>query len=285
MARLGSASCAKALTRSLTSFRHVLNTASGASLATLAAMKTITQLLALIGALAACSAPSTIGPSQPLPATIAPSQATPSATVAPASTPLPLPSVAAVCGAGAGETWVAIPSAANLFGAGLDAPPAPGGGGGGVPPPSIELPDGDTRLVRFPCTDGLTDCCSGIPAIGPAGYVGVTPTDVESHGGIAGLVTADVTMFLAGVFLTDEPPAEPAPERLEIKELDFKRLEPALGQTFYIGDGAGKTFVAPAGSTRLFVGFVDAAGFTGLPGWYANNRGALEAVVAIEVRS
>ena len=44
--------------------------------------------------------------------------------------------------------------------------------------------------------------------------------------------------------------------------------------------GAGKTFVVPPAATRLYLGFVDASFFVGEPGFYANNRGALEASIS-----
>lgn len=208
------------------------------------------------------------------------------ATIAPTFRPFPTPTaMVAVCKAGPDETWVAVDAKANLFGAGLDAAPAPGGGGGGVLPPVVELPSGGTRLVTFPCTGGLTDFAGGPPSLGPEGFVGLQTTDVESFGGIAGMLLKGQVMFLAGVFITSDAPAAPAPERLDFTDnVDFERLEPGLGQTFFIGDGAGQTFVAPAGATRLYLGFVDGYVFTGKPGWYGNNPGALEATVAITVR-
>lgn len=240
-----------------------------------------TGLLALV--LGAC-APSSV--QTPAPA----AAVTPAPTVAPTVTatrvPLPSPTAAvAVCKAGSDETWLAVDAQANIFGAGLDAAPAPGGGGGGVLPPVIELPLGGTRLVTFPCTGGLTDFALGTPTLGPEGFVGLQTTDIESSGGISGLLMKGQVMFLAGVFITNSPPVGPAPERLDFTDnTKFVRLEPELGQTFFIGDGAGQTFVAPQGATRLYLGFVDAYVFLGQPGWYGNNRGALEATVAITVK-
>jgi len=212
-------------------------------------------------------------------------KATPAPTLATTRIPMPSPTTAAaVCQAGPDETWVAIDAKANLFGAGLDDAPAPGGGGGGILPPVVELPSGGTRLVTFPCTGGLTDFAADTPTLGPEGFVGLQTTDVESYGGISGMLMEGQVMFLAGVFITSAAPAAPAPERLDFTgNVDFERLQPELGQTFFIGDGAGQTFVAPSGATRLYLGFVDAYVFSGLPGWYANNRGGLEATVAIAV--
>lgn len=243
----------------------------------------VTGLLALL--LGAC------GPSSaqtPVPTRVAaePSPApTAAATLTATVVPSPSPSAApAFCPPGPGEVSVQISAQANLFGAGLDRPPAPAGGGAGVVPPFVELPAGATRLVTFPCTGGLTDFAAGVPAIGPDGFVASQTTNVESYGGVSGLLMEGRVMFLAGLFTTDVPPAEPAPERLDFTgRADFERLEPEIGQTFFIGDGAGQVFAAPGGATRLYLGFVDALYFTGQPGWYGNNRGALEATVTIAV--
>lgn len=222
------------------------------------------------------------------------SQPAPSLRSTPASTPVPTPATtisvtatprptdAPICPAGSGEVALAIDAKANLFGAGLDEPPQPGGGGGGVLPPMVDLPLAGSMVIAFPCTGGLTDFASGPPLIGPEGFAGALATDVESHGGISGMLLNGRVMFLAGVFISDAVPVSPAPERLDFTDkTDFKRLSPELGQTFFIGDGAGATFIAPAGATRLYLGFVDALFFTGEPGWYGNNRGALEATVLV----
>lgn len=237
-------------------------------------------LLAVL--LGACGASGAQSPAATHAPTVAP---TPGATHVSTSAPLPTPTTAAaVCLAGPDQIWVAVDAKANLFGAGLDRPPAPAGGGSGVVPPVIELPAGASRLITFPCTAGQTDFAAGIPTLGPDGFVGTQTTNVESFGGVSGLVMEGRVMFLAGLFTADLPPGEPAPERLDFTgKADFELLKPDIGQTFFIGGGAGKTFVAPARATRLYLGFVDALFFTGQPGWYGNNRGALEATVAITV--
>lgn len=90
-------------------------------------------------------------------------------------------------------------------------------------------------------------------------------------------------MFLVGVFVSDDEPADPAPERLDFTgEETFEELAPEIGQTFLIGDGQGRRFLVPAGATRLFLGFADAFLYEGAPGWYGNNAGWLEATVAVE---
>lgn len=242
-------------------------------------------VLAACGSAADRQAPTPGATPAPTPAVTAFRTAAPTAAPTVAGPPAPSPTAApSVCHPATGEVWVAIDAQANIFGAGLDAPPAPGGGGGGVLPPVVELPATGTRLVTFPCTGGLTDFAAGRPTLGAEGFVGLQTTDVQSYGGISGLYLDGQVMFLAGVFLADAPATEPAPERLDFTgNVDFRRLEPELGQTFFIGDGEGQTFVAPTGATRLYLGFVDGYVFTGQPGWYGNNRGGLEATVAVAV--
>jgi hypothetical protein len=87
-------------------------------------------------------------------------------------------------------------------------------------------------------------------------------------------------MFLVGVFLTDEPPSTSAPERLDFTKRErFRTLAPEVGQTFFIGDGRGRTFRVPGGATRVFLGFADAYSdghfYQGHPGYYGNNGGHL----------
>jgi hypothetical protein len=100
-------------------------------------------------------------------------------------------------------------------------------------------------------------------------------------------------MFLAGVFLTDDEPVDPAPARLDFSANDsFTDLSPLINQAFFIGDGltgtgsgAVQRFHVPAEATRLFLGFEDAFGF-GFPGGlppssYADNVGSLTATFEI----
>ncbi len=63
---------------------------------------------------------------------------------------------------------------------------------------------------------------------------------------------------------------------------------PGLYQVFFVGDGrsgfndgsgALLSFTAPAGATRLYIGFVDAGNFVGTSGWYQDNPGAVQGVV------
>jgi hypothetical protein len=177
---------------------------------------------------------------------------------------------------------MAVSAQANIFGAGSDFAPGPGGGGGGVLPPSVELPEG-TSVVTFPTVTGRVTAMMGSLGYNGPGGDGAGETDITSYGGISGIVDGRHGNFLAGVFLTDDPPSNFAPKRLDFtKHERFRTLAPQVGQTFFIGDGRDRTFRVPPGSTRLFLGFADAYSFgeplaqaNGRPGYYGNNGGHL----------
>lgn len=223
-------------------------------------------LLATAILISACAAP---GPSAP--ATSPTPKATPSATAASTPEPTTDPSI------------LVVSAFANIFAAGHDRTPAPGGGGGGILPPEWPLPSGAKRVVSFPVVTGEVYGRIGqAPSNGPGGE-DIIGTDVESFGGISGIVH-EKAMFLVGVFVTDEPPANPAPARLDFtNNEDFDLLEPEIGQTFLIGDGIGRRYLVPPGATRLFLGFAEGMFYVGPPGWYSNNSGELEVKVDVAV--
>ena len=170
---------------------------------------------------------------------------------------------------------------ANIFGAGRTTAPEPGGGGGGVLHPWL-LPRGSARVVTFPRITGkVTPIAGEVRYNGPAGdHRG--PTNIESFKGISGIMDFTNGMFLVGVFLGDSPPKRPAPQRLDFTETEqFDVLAPPIGQTFFIGDGKGRSYRVPRGATRLFVGFADGFFYQGAPGWYGNNAGQLRVTVAV----
>lgn len=179
---------------------------------------------------------------------------------------------------------VVVTAFANIFGAGQETPPQPGGGGAGQLPPVWPLPAGETRIVTVPMASGEVHGRYGqAPPNGPGGEE-IIGSDIESLGGISGIVHDNKAMFLVGVFLTDDEPTDPAPERLDFTDNeDFDLLEPEIGQTFLIGDGIGRRYLAPSGATRLFLGFAEGMFYKGAPGWYGNNSGALEVRVEVAV--
>jgi hypothetical protein len=168
---------------------------------------------------------------------------------------------------------------ANIFGAGSDFAPSPGGGGGGVVPPSVQVPEGST-VVTFPRIRGRVTPRMGVMGYNGPGGDGEGETDIDSYGGISGIVDRRNGQFLVGVFLTDDSPSTSAPERLDFTKGErFKTLAPRVAQTFFVGDGRGRAFRVPRGATRLYLGFADAysseGDYQGHPGYYDNNGGHL----------
>ncbi len=89
---------------------------------------------------------------------------------------------------------------------------------------------------------------------------------------------------LVGLFLdNNNPVGSSAPTTLDFRSggigTSFTSLAPGLGQLFFIGDGSGKTFTAPTGATRLFLGIADGFGFSGAPGAYEDNDGSFQVAV------
>jgi hypothetical protein len=182
-------------------------------------------------------------------------------------------------GASCPDRMTMVSARANIFGAGSDFAPAPGGESGGVVPPGVQLPEGSS-VVTIPTVTGKVSPMSALVGYSGAGGDGKGATDITSYGGISGIVDRRNGMFLVGVFLTDEPPSTSAPKRLDFTNRErFRTLAPDVGQTFFIGDGRGRTFRVPSGATRVFLGFADAYSdghfYQGHPGYYGNNGGHL----------
>lgn len=178
-----------------------------------------------------------------------------------------------------------VPARANIFAAGQSAPyePAPGGGGAGVAPPVWHLP-ADARDVRFARVTGRITPVADFANEHGAGGGSFDLTDVRSDNGISGLVHHRKFLFLVGVFLTDSSPSDPAPKRLNFTKRDgFDLLAPEIAQTFFVGEGVGRTYRVPRGATRLFLGFVDhhCGAPPCPPSWYHNNGGALDVTVDV----
>jgi hypothetical protein len=209
--------------------------------------------------------------------------AAPSLTPRPTASPTPPPAECPPQASGEGSACQIVPATANIFGAGHEVAPAPGGGGGGTVPPAWPVPPGATTM-RVVEAAGLVVPISGMSGPNDAGGDGIGRTGVASWEGISGISHPDNGMFLVGVFLTDAVPADPPPERLSFNRASevFEELAPKVAQTFFIGDGAGRTFIVPSGATRLFLGFADAYLYVGEPGWYGNNTGQLAVTVEFE---
>lgn len=126
---------------------------------------------------------------------------------------------------------------------------------------------------------GLVGCC-GTANVGPDGYL-AKGSKITSLGSISGFV-APAQLPLVGVF-TEGPPSGPAPASFDYSGgLGQSSFSPLLDQVFFIGDGLTgrgsgslQTFNVPAGATELWLGFADAYGFIGAPGYYGDNPGCL----------
>jgi hypothetical protein len=193
-------------------------------------------------------------------------------------------------GTAAAGVTVVVPGDADVFGAGLSAPP--GFGGGGELPVALALPSDSSGIaVMFGGASGSVNCCAGASPYwnGPDGTP-LNPTNINSFGGISGLRDAHAALFLAGVFLRGGDQPSTPPPRLDFSAggslgHNFRSLSPRLGQTFFIGDGftadgRAQQFVVPDGATHLYLGFLDALSFTGDPGYYEDNRGSLTITVS-----
>ncbi len=173
---------------------------------------------------------------------------------------------------------------ANIFGAGLAAPP-PGPFGNGIVPPFTAITI--CIFLTFTSVTGAASFGGSIfcPPDGcPSGTAGNTGTNMNPQGGISGIIDdPGQIFFLAGVFLTDAPPLGPSPATLNFTgDENFTYLSPQIGQLFFVGDGLGnlgqtQTFEIPTGATRLFLGFADGNSFHGDPGFYQDNAGSLTA--------
>ena len=136
--------------------------------------------------------------------------------------------------------------------------------------------------MTFPRITGkVTPIVGAAPYNGPGGdHRG--PTNIKSLKGISGIMDFTNGMFLVGVFLTESRPKKPAPPRYDFTHHEhFDMLAPRIGQTFFIGDGKGRSYRVPLAATRLFVGFADGFFYQGAPGWYDNNAGRLEVTITV----
>lgn len=158
-----------------------------------------------------------------------------------------------------------VPGNANMWAAGQSST------SDGVLPPSYSFAAGAGQVVTFSNVTG-TASCSPQPGVCPAasGPDGVPgPSEVNAMGSISGVIDRNSGYFLAGVFLNNTPPTGTAPESLDFTNSSFTKINPKIGQVFFIGDGLSGTgtgtqqqFFVPPTATRLFLGLTDAIGST-----------------------
>ena len=190
----------------------------------------------------------------------------------------------------AGRTDLAIPDASA---------PWPGGlirHGGATPeeiketlPPGFSAATGDIIRVLDPADGGISFFNGfGGSIFGPDGNGVPGSSSISSFGGISGYLGTQGA--LVGLFLDSSIPNGVAPSRLDFSlaglGVEFSSLSPELNQVFFIGDGVTstnlfQTFVAPTGTTRLFVGITDAFGFNGAPGAFDDNDGSYRIKIGI----
>ena len=177
-----------------------------------------------------------------------------------------------------------VDATANIFGAGHSTAPNPGGGSGGTLPPEYSFASGSGQTLAISAVTGTVALTPGYPNNG--GGTTAFSTNISSYGGIAGIADPYRSGFLVGVFLSATEPSDPAPPRLTFSDADsYTSLSPLLDQTFFIGvgqtSGGMVTFDVPTGASRLYLGFADAYGYSGLPGQYQDNSGSLQVSFSI----
>ena len=158
----------------------------------------------------------------------------------------------------------------------------------GLIPFSVSFAAGTGGALTFSSVTGSTHCCSGDPngagGTNPDGFGGLPTTNILASGGISGIF-APGTMFLTGVFVDSTAEFDLPPVTLNYfngTSTQQASLSPLLNQAFFIGDGrtgngsgATQTFQVPDFADRLFLGFVDGNGFSGVPNFFGDNTGGL----------
>ena len=181
------------------------------------------------------------------------------------------------------SAFVSVPATADIFAAGLASlPTLPNGVG--TPPPSLPVTPG--TVVTFSASGQATAHIGVLSYNGPNGaaILGSGSTDINSYGGISGVVDSAAQFFLVGVFTNNLQPEAPAPAPIDFTGPNFTSLSPGLDQVFFIGTGVtsgdvAHSFTVPAGANKLYLGLPDADGFNGSPGYYSDDVGQFSVTV------
>lgn len=157
----------------------------------------------------------------------------------------------------------------------------------------IDFASGGGSVVTFTSVSGGVNCCSDPSDLNTPDGKNFAPnynggnTTVDGLHNISGAY-GNTQLPLVAMFTSEQDPTTLSGPVAALPAWDAaspQSLAPALYQVFYVGDGragfndaAGAllAFTAPAGATRLYLGFADAGAFNGTSSWYADNRGALQ---------
>jgi hypothetical protein len=151
----------------------------------------------------------------------------------------------------------------DIFLAGLSSVPtgfpynsqASGGDGAGTLPVGIPVNAGE--LITISASGEVSCCYGGSPINGPDGGGLGGSTSISGYENVAGY-SSGTQLALLGVF---ETPSTSGTESW---------------QAFQVGSSYSAP--VPTGATELFLGFADANGFSGVPGYYNDNTGGLNVV-------
>ncbi|THU04561.1 hypothetical protein E9531_04030 [Lampropedia puyangensis] len=210
---------------------------------------------------------------------------------------------------------VNVPATANIFYAGTEGltPPSinctalPNGLGDGTLPPIVDLPVGIRAFqLANRNTANIGYGMSGPQATTPDGVLNHTTVVRNPSGTFPGLQFDGRYGMLAAVFLDANevlPGAVQSPVSVNVytaSDMNAAVVAQSLHQPFFVGDGsvvdfaqAGsglpdgtelrQTFTVPAGATRIGFGLADAPGINGDNRCYMDNRGAINAQIAMAV--
>lgn len=193
-----------------------------------------------------------------------------------------------ITAAHAGSGTVYVDAASNIYAAGSADTSA--FEQGGILPLSIDIA-GSTE-VQFTAvgvgpavdgspTGGATCVFNGTPSTGDGANCVNSSTNVSAANGYGSFVLNGRTMPLVGLFLGSTVEATPTGVNSSFDAENAQTsFAPLLQQVFFIGDGlsdlgALQTFAVPTGATKLYLGFADAFGFSGAPGYFSDNHGGL----------
>jgi hypothetical protein len=159
---------------------------------------------------------------------------------------------------GSASADVVVPATSDIFLAGQSSVPAGFPYNSGAPQPgagtlpvAVGVSGGEVLNLN---ANGTVSCClGGSPTNGPGGGGLGGGTAITGYGNV-GPYASGTEMELVGVF-------------------NVPTSLPTLWSVFAIG--SSDTVIVPTGATELYLGFADALGFSGPPGYYNDNTGSV----------